>query len=96
MDQRVFLRDIDDWELYGKGLHAHIGSWVDQLELLNKLLHKDGSKARLHEEMTGLYGDMRGVLACAAERLSRLADKRVQISRKPDRLTKHKLHPDET
>lgn len=91
MDQRVFLRDIDDWELYGKGLHAHIGSWVDQLEVLNKLLHEGGSTARLHEEMTGLYGDMRGILHCAGDRMKRLADARL---READRLAEDELSPD--
>lgn len=94
MDQRVFLHNIDDWELYGKGLHAHICSWIDQLEVLNKLLHDDGNKARLHEEMTELYRSMRGVMLSAADRQKRLVEKELGVLREADGLTKHKLHPD--
>ena len=93
MDQPIFLRDIDDWEDYAQGLHAHILSWVDQVEELNKLLHEGVSLHRLHEEMTGLYGDMRGILHCAADRARRLADAQLGET---NALTKHKLDPDQT
>ncbi len=84
MDQRLFLRDIDDWELYARGLEAHVGAWEDELRVWLTEWAPDRSAV----PMTAVHQDMARVLNEAADRMKRL--------REPDRLSEHHLYPNKT
>lgn len=88
MDQRLFLRDIDDWELYAKGLEAHVGAWHEQLQsFLEQPLRRDAVLIVGEVQL-----DVARVLREAADRAERLRDE--NCLREADCLTEHHLYPD--
>lgn len=93
MDRRVFLRDIDDWELYARGLEAHIGAWHEALE--NALEEPGAIRSIL--AVGDVYHDVCKVVREAADRADRLWEKRHGPSlREADRLAEDQLDPDDT
>jgi hypothetical protein len=99
MDQRVFLRDIDDWELYARGLEAHIASWQEQLTSAF-CDSPDLVVGGFHH----VYHDVERVVREAADRHARLNEEkqwgcerdRARELRESDSLAENKLGPDET
>lgn len=96
MDRLVFIRDIDDWELYAKGLEAHVGRWSEQLQTLYEdTVWQTDTQEGLDNAVTLIkcvLCDVRWVLHQAADRLARLQE-RSAIER--DGLAEHELDPTE-
>ena len=75
MDKNVFLRDIDDWELYARGLEAHLMMMHESIEahVRNSVpvvdCHRDSDRIRL---ISRLRGELSSLLNQAAERSKRL------------------------
>jgi len=77
MDKSVFIRDIDDWELYARGLEAHlmmmhemIGAFIDK--------YPNEDFASLNDKrvllICRLNGEINSLLNQSAERSKRLRD----------------------
>ncbi len=96
MDHRVFLRDIDDWELYAKGLEAHIGAWHEALtEVEQQFLDSGDSGWWYCDKLQAVSEDLTRVLKESADRYQRFHGDREARLTEADALTQDELHPDE-
>jgi len=93
MEERLRLRDIDDWEIYAKGLEAHImlmheqiGAWQrgtlsQPAELDWDQLSKRGDLDQPGVAMVcRLNGEINDILNQAADRASRLRDRAMRLA----------------